>query len=41
MRFVCCDASEADETMLHMMSVMAHWERKQISKWTVEGLAAA
>ena len=27
-KFVCCDAPEADETMLHMMGVMAHWERK-------------
>ena len=39
--FVCCDAPEADETMLHMMGVMAHWERKQISKRTKEALAAA
>ena len=40
-RFVCADMPEADETMLHMMGVMAHWERKQISRRTKEALAAA
>jgi DNA invertase Pin-like site-specific DNA recombinase len=40
-RFVGCDAPEGDETMLHMMGVMAHWERKQISRRTKEALAAA
>jgi DNA invertase Pin-like site-specific DNA recombinase len=40
-KFVCCDNPEADETMLHFMAVMAHWERKQISKRTTEALAAA
>src|SRR5207249_1036752 len=40
-RFVCADMPEADETMLHMMGVMAHWERKQISRRTTEALAAA
>jgi hypothetical protein len=27
--------------MLHFMAVMAHWERKQISRRTIEALAAA
>jgi DNA invertase Pin-like site-specific DNA recombinase len=40
-KFVCCDAPEADETMLHFMGVMAHWERRQISQRTREALAAA
>jgi Resolvase, N terminal domain len=33
--------SRGRRTMLHFMAVMAHWERKQISRRTIEALAAA
>jgi DNA invertase Pin-like site-specific DNA recombinase len=40
-KFVRCDNPEADETMLHFMALMAHWERKQITERPKDALAAA
>ena len=39
--FVCCDNPHANELMIHILAAFAQHERKQISKRTKEGLAAA
>ena len=39
--FVCADMPQANKVMLQMYSVMAEWERDQISKRTKDALAAA